>query len=242
MQAIFRETLQAGADAWGLTLTGDMLAQLEAYADRLLAANAVMNLTAITDPREVAQRHLLDAIHPEALSRLPQGARVIDVGTGAGLPGLPLAIVRPDLAVTLSDSLGKRIRFLQETVEALGLSARVDTQWARAEELGRRAGFREAYDVACARAVAALPVLCEYVLPMVRVGGSVLCWKGAAALEEAEAASRAAARLGGGRPQATPYGLPGLVGNWHLVEIPKRAPTPKAYPRKAGTPAKQPLS
>lgn len=242
MQAIFRETLLAGTAAWGLTLMGDMLAQLEAYADRLLAANAVMNLTAITDPREVARRHLLDAIHPGALSRLPQGARVIDVGTGAGLPGLPLAIVRPDLRVTLSDSLGKRIRFLQETVEALGLSPRVETEWARAEDLGRRAGFREAYDVACARAVAALPVLCEYLLPLVRVGGAALCWKGASALEEAEAAAGALRRLGGGPAQVTPYALPGLEGHWHLVEMAKRAPTPKAYPRKAGTPSKQPLS
>jgi len=238
---IMLETLQAGAQAWGLALSDVQLERFDRYAEMLIEVNKVMNLTAVTEPAEVAVRHMLDSVCPAALDLIPQGAKIIDVGTGAGFPGLPLAILREDLTVTLSDSLNKRVNFLQDVVKALGMEDRVTCVWSRAEDLGKNKAHREQYDVAVARAVAALPVLSEYMLPMVKVGGRMLAWKGERAEAECAEAREAIGLLGGSRVLVAPYTLYHMDSALNLVRIEKTRPTPPRFPRKAGTPQKQPL-
>ena len=198
-----------------------------------------MNLTAVDDDEGIAKRHFLDSLRPLALGWIDEGARLVDVGTGAGFPGLPLAIARDDLKVTLADSLNKRVEFLKGVVEALGIGDRVEVIWIRAEDLGRSAEHREQYDFACARAVAAMPTLSEYLLPMVRQGGHMLCWKGPSLPEELTAASRALDILGGGKRTIDRYS-PGAQ-EMALARIFKSRRTPPAYPRKSGKHSKQPL-
>lgn len=213
---------------------------LERYCGLLLAENAAMNLTAVTDPGEVAVRHFLDSLCPPALALLPRGARLIDVGSGGGLPGIPLAIARPDLSVTLLEARRKKTDFLLRTAELLGLE-NVSVVWGRAEDTGRDPAHREQYDVATARAVAALPVLCELLLPFVAVGGMAFAWKGPAAREEMEAAGPALDCLGGAHPRLLPYAISHEFCHMHLFVCDKVRPTPPSYPRKAGKPAKFPL-
>ena len=177
--------------------------QLAVYAGLLAEKNQVMNLTGITDPEGIALRHFADSLAAPALAAIPQGAKVVDVGTGAGCPGLVLAIARPDIHVTLLDSQRKRLLFLEEVLAAAGIGNAV-TSWSRAEDAGRNAALRESFDVAVARAVAAMPVLAEYLAPLVRVGGRLLAWKGDAVREEWDAAQKALARLGMEPPQALP--------------------------------------
>lgn len=214
--------------------------QLAVFAGALAEKNKVMNLTGITDPEGIALRHFYDSLAAPALERIPQGARIVDVGTGAGFPGLVLAIARPDLHVTLLDSQKKRLLFLEEVLSAAGVKNAV-TAWGRAEDAGRDPAFRETFDVAVARAVAAMPVLAEYLAPFVKVGGSLLAWKGEAVRDEWDGARRALSRLGMSAPEALPYALPGLDASFVIVAARKSAPTPKAYPRKAGTPSRSPL-
>ena len=166
---------------------------------------------------------------------------MIDVGTGAGFPGLPLAIARPDLDVVLMDSLQKRLNFLDAVVKELGLF-NVRLRHARAEDGGRDPRWRETFDLAVARGVAALPVLAELLLPFVRVGGKAVCYKGPAAEEERDAGQRAARLLGGGKLERTPIVLPGQEDWEHcVIALPKEAKTVRQYPRKAGTPGREPL-
>ncbi len=214
--------------------------QLAVYAGLLAEKNQVMNLTGITDPEGIALRHFADSLAAPALAAIPQGAKVVDVGTGAGFPGLVLAIARPDIHVTLLDSQRKRLLFLEEVLAAAGIGNAV-TSWSRAEDAGRNAALRESFDVAVARAVAAMPVLAEYLAPLVRVGGRLLAWKGDAVREEWDAAQKALARLGMEPPQALPYTLPGMEASLVIVSSRKTSPTPRAFPRKAGTPARSPL-
>ena len=213
-------------------------AKLEAYYAILIDWNARMNLTAITDKAEAAQKHFADSLLPEAL--IPQNAKLIDVGTGAGFPGLALAVARPDLCVTLLEAQGKRCQFLCAVCDQLGLkNATVVND--RAEVLGRAPEHREAYDRALARAVAPLNVLCEYLLPFVRVGGCALCWKGPAVSEELSDAAAAALCLGGAMGPLLDM-EDGQMDTRHvLAQIHKTEKTLPQYPRKNGIPAKRPL-
>ena len=225
------------ADA-GIALTEESLDGLRVYREMLLDWNQRMDLTSVS-PEDMGTRHFLDSLLPLAREEMiPRGCRIIDVGTGAGFPGLPIAIARPDVRMTLLEAQGKRCLFLNAVCGALSLE-NVRVIQDRAEQLGRTEGHREGYDRALARAVAPLNVLCEYLLPFVRVGGLALCWKGPAVAEE-WADGQAAAELLGGRlddQQMMEAGESRRV----VVPIRKMQKTFPQYPRKNGIPAKRPL-
>ena len=215
--------------------------RLAVYGDMLLDWNTRMDLTAVTEEDEIVDRHFGDSLSALACPGLiPGTGRLIDVGTGAGFPGMVLALACPGLRVTLLDALGKRLRFLEAVAEKTG-AANVTLVHARAEDGARQQALREAFDVAAARAVAPLPVLAEYLLPYVRVGGAALCWKGPALTQELEAGRRAAHVLGGRVEDPVPVRFPGLDWEHSLLSIRKVRATPRTYPRKAGTPARSPL-
>ena len=230
-----RATLEQGLPALGLG--PELIEPLETFSRMLLEKNQVMNLTAITDPRDVAVLHLLDSLALTGLAGL-EGRTVVDVGTGAGFPGVPLAIARPSARVTLLDSLGKRVDFLRESCRTLGLD-NVECVHGRAEEFaGER---RETFDLAVSRAVAALPVLCELCLPLVKVGGAFWAMK-SVDTEEEISASKTAVKVLGGRIQAvSDYTIPTTEVVHRVVFIQKTAPTPKKYPRRFALIKKQPL-
>ncbi len=217
------------------------------YADLLVRKNEVMNLTAITDFHEIVHKHFIDSCALPSSSRFPESGtacRLIDVGSGAGFPGIPLKILYPQWEVTLLDSLNKRVMFLQEIISALGLTG-IRAIHARAEDGARREELREGFDIAVARAVAALPVLSEYCLPFVRVGGRFLAYKSGDVREEAKAAEAGIRILGGDAPETWAYTITGASGELirrSLVSVRKKAPTPKKYPRKAGTAVRSPLT
>lgn len=229
--------LKTLTDAIDLGLTEDQLGQFEIYAKCLVEWNEKMNLTAITDPEGIAVKHFYDSLLLFTAYDIPQGASVIDVGTGAGFPGVVLKIARPDIRLTLLDSLGKRLIFLDALLAELGLDG--TTVHARAEE-GARGALREQFDLATARAVAALPTLCEYCLPYVRVGGAFAALKGASAAEETAAAENAVKILGGDTPVLTETALPGGDARG-IVVIRKKTATPPKYPRPGAKIAKDPL-
>lgn len=229
---------------FGVEPTPELADRLEIYVRLLVEWNQKMNLTAITDPVGVAVKHFADSLTVAPL--LPAGEfTLIDVGTGAGFPGVPLALLRPDCRLTLLDSLNKRLVFLEEVCRQLDLP--VTLIHARAEEGGRRPDLREQYDVAVARAVAAMPVLCEYCLPFVRVGGRFLALKGPDADRERAEASRGIGVLGGKVAGVTAFALPKepLDGvepmERRLIRVDKVRPTPTAYPRPSAKIAKRPL-
>ena len=226
--------------AAGLELDETALSRLETYHDMLLDWNTRMDLTSVSADR-MAARHFLDSLLPlKASGLIPEEGRLIDVGTGAGFPGLPLAIARPSLQVTLLEAQGKRCQFLQAVCQALGLE-NVTIINDRAENLGRAEGHREGYDRAVARAVAALPVLAEYLLPFVREGGMALCWKGPAVAGEQADGAAAAARLGGRLlPLVDMEGCGEETGHV-IAPMEKIEKTLPLYPRKNGMPAKRPL-
>ena len=209
------------------------LDRFEIYQRLLAEWNERMNLTAITDPVEVAEKHFADSL--AALPYLKPGMRVIDVGTGAGFPGVPLLIMEPELKLTLADSLQKRLTFLDALLKELGL--RAELVHGRAEDLGQNRLHRERFDAATSRAVANLPVLLELTTPFVKVGGAAIAYKGDAA-EELEKAKSAAFLL---HVQLRQVELASDLGKRCLIFADKKAPTPKAYPRKAGTPNRKPL-
>ena len=212
------------------------------YHEMLADWNTRMNLTGDTDFDTSIDRHYTDSLAPLKNRELfPQGASLIDVGSGAGCPGLPLAIARPDLKVTLLDSLMKRINFLDAVVQDLGLT-NVQLVHSRAEDGGRDAKLRENFDIAVARAVAPLPVLCELLLPFVKVGGRMICYKGPSAEEELLAGQKAAHILGGAAVEHIPVVLPAQPEWQHcLLACEKKVKTVRQYPRKAGTPSRSPL-
>lgn len=209
------------------------LDRFEIYHRLLAEWNERMNLTAITDPVAVAEKHFADSL--AALPYLKPAMRVIDVGTGAGFPGVPLLIMEPGLDLTLADSLNKRLTFLDALLKELGLTAAL--VHGRAEDLGQNKLYREKYDAALSRAVANLPVLLELTTPFVKVGGSAIAYKGDGA-EELESARSAAFLL---HVKLRSVDLASNLGKRCLIFADKTAPTPKAYPRKAGTPSKKPL-
>lgn len=214
-------------------LTNEQAARFETYFSLLLEWNQTRNLTAITEPEAVAEKHFYDSLAAAPL--LGDGARCIDVGTGAGFPGIPLLILRPDLSMTLLDALQKRIDFLEAVLAALGLTAACVHM--RAEDAGKSAAHRARYDAALTRAVAPLPVLLELTVPLLRVGGQSIAYKGDAAAELAAAGS--ACRVLHCSIEVHP--VPSDYGARTLIVSKKLAETPARYPRKAGTPAKEPL-
>lgn len=232
-----KERLKTGLEMMGVAADETALDRFEAFHAILDEYNARMDLTAVLDEDERVDRHDLDSAAPLAHGLLMPGAKVIDVGTGAGFPGMPLAIARPDLKVTLLDSQRKRCDFLSAVCDELKLP-NVTVLHARAED-GARGALREQMDVAVARAVAPLNVLAEYLLPYVRVGGRMLCWKGPAVREEMAAGERACKMLGGQAEGL--YRLP-IEGREHYVHSAiKISATARRYPRKSGTPSKDPL-
>lgn len=225
---------------FGITLSPDQIEQFEQYQTLLLDWNQRMNLTAIREPRQIQQRHFLDALSCSLVTGDLNGRSLIDVGTGAGFPGLPLKILFPDLRLTLVESVAKKTRFLAAVVETLGLKD-VTILPERAEILGQDTAHRAQYDWAAARAVAELRVLLEYMLPLCRVGGAVLAQKGESAAAEVAAAAGALAALGGSVQKIHPVTLPQRETVHYLVVVVKTAVTPPQYPRRVGVPTKKPL-
>lgn len=242
MEAQWTARLDEEMSRLGIAYDSAAPVRIARYHSLLAEWNTFMNLTGDTEFDSAIDRLYLDSLAPLGMAdAFPEGASLIDVGTGAGFPGLPLAIARPDLQVMLLDSLNKRLKFLAAVVEELGLR-NVRLCHARAEDAGRNPAHREQYDRAVARAVAPLPVLCELLLPMVRPGGEMLCYKGPAAEEEWQAGQKAAKLVGGGVLTKTEILLPTQPDWAHcVVRCHKEQKTAKQYPRKAGTPAKEPL-
>jgi len=235
---IDREQLSSLAASLGVSLDETALDRFDSYARMLCEWNEKINLTAITDPREVVVKHFADSLSLLQTTRIPQKAALIDVGTGAGFPGLALKIARPDLQVTLLDSTKKKLMVLGEISSALGLSVSLLHQ--RAEEAGRQACFREQFDIATARAVANLRELAEYCLPFVRVGGCFLAMKSAKTDAELEEA-KAAIRLLGGKTTAVHTVALSEAGERTVIEIKKVSPTSARYPRPSAKIARNPL-
>jgi 16S rRNA (guanine527-N7)-methyltransferase len=224
----------------GIRLTSQQTAALTVYEQELLRWNAHTNLTAIREEEKIRTKHFLDSFTCLlALRELPP-TRLIDIGTGAGFPGIPLKIILPSLRLTLVESVGKKADFCRHVVQVLGLSG-VEVLNLRAEEVGQMAEHRQQYDWAAARAVANLPVLAEYLLPLVRIGGRALAQKGESGPAEAHSAEHAFNLLGGRLRQVVPVTLPGVADERYLVIIEKVAATPPQYPRRVGIPAKRPL-
>ena len=240
------QRLVGGAQALGLSLTLEQQALFQRYHEELVAWNEKFNLTAITDYEQVQIRHFLDSLScllaDEARLALNQpNSRAIDVGSGAGFPGIPLKIVCPGLRLTLLEATGKKVAFLEHLIQALGLH-RTSAIKARAEELAREPAHRGRYDLALARAVADLPVVVEYALPFCRLGGWLVAQKGEAGPAEAWRAESSIHLLGGELRRVLPVELAGLPEDRSLVVIEKVSPTPEAYPRRPGVPRKRPLS
>ncbi len=236
-----RDDIYVRCSAAGIPLLPDHADTLSRFHLLLSEWNKRMDLTAVLEEAEMIDRHYVDSLTPLTVDGLiPENASVIDVGSGAGFPGIPLAIARPDLTVTLLDAQQKRVRFLQEAADALHLS-NVKAVHGRAEDTAHKEGFRESFDLALARAVASLPTLLELLLPFVRIGGRALCWKGPAVLGELPAGERAAKVLGGTPENPIPTPIPGRDWTHLLLPCRKTGKTLRQYPRKAGTPGRSPL-
>ena len=223
---------------FNLSIDDTAKSKLNLYGNLLLEWNEKMNLTAITEPEEVLYKHFLDCLLFFKNVDVPKNAKVIDVGTGAGFPGMVLKIARPDIDLTLMDSLNKRLTFLNAVLEALGLQAK--TVHLRAEEGGKNHAYREKYDIACARAVAALPVLCEYCIPFVKTGGQFVAMKGASAKEDLAAAEHAYKILGCEKPTIICENLRKNEARAFIIAK-KTSQTPPKYPRMSAKIAKSTL-
>ena len=232
----FKKILQK----WYITLSDEQEWQFSTFYEMLVEKNKVMNLTAITEFDEVIEKHFLDSVSLGAVLDLKKELKVLDMGTGAGFPGIPLKIIYPDLQITLADSLNKRVTFLNEVIDALKLNG-IEAIHARAEELARNAAYRETYDLCVSRAVANLSTLSEYCLPFVALNGMFVPYKSGEIEEEVETAKKAIFLLGGELKQVHQFSFGENDLHRSFVLIEKKKKTPKTYPRKAGTPAKQPL-
>ena len=236
-----KERLITGLEMMGVSFDQTAIERFEAFHAILDEYNQKMDLTAVLDEDERIDRHDLDSAAPLSKGLLLPNAKIIDVGTGAGFPGMPLLILRPDLEMTFLDALNKRILFLQDALSRLGLKA--TTLHARAEDAARMPDHREMYDAAVSRAVASAAVLQELTLPFVKTGGTAIAWKGPGVQDELVAAKRAAFVLGGTVRGVVPAPVPRREDWAHcLMVTDKTGKTPKTYPRKAGTPSKKPLA
>lgn len=238
MSNFISRSLGEYARQYEIPLTPEMLEKFEIYSEMLLEWSGKMNLTAITEPQEIAVKHFLDSLLLLKAVELPQNASLIDVGTGAGFPGIPLKIARPDLRVTLLDSLNKRTVFLTEVSNALNQSNSIIH--GRAEQSGRSPELREQFDFATARGLAALPALCEYCMPFVKPGGCFAALKGPGIHAEAENAANAISELGGVLFEIKSYKLP-LDNNRTIVLVKKISHISAKYPRMSVKIAKKPL-
>jgi len=230
--------LASGAHDLGIDLSPDQIDRFSRYADRLIEWNARFNLTAITEPREIVIKHFLDSL--SAARSVPPAARVIDVGAGAGFPGLPIKIARPAVSLTLLEATRKKCEFLRAMIDELHLTNMLVVN-ARAEDAAHNPAHRESYDVAIARAVAELPTLIEYLLPFVRIGGVAVAQKAKEAVNDVQHAEFAMTTLGGRLRDIVSVSVPELNEARYLFVIEKTAATPEKYPRRAGMPAKKPL-
>lgn len=233
-----KQLLKDGALKLNIELNDKQADMFMTYMDMLIQTNKSLNLTAITQPEEIVTKHYLDSL--TACRFIPEGASVIDVGCGAGFPGLPVKIARDDISLTLLDSLNKRLGFIESVLKKADIGG-VNCVHSRAEDGGRDKSHREKYDVALSRAVANMAVLCEYCLPYVKVGGLFLALKGPAAPEELKEAERAIKTLGGELLEVSEAAVPFTDLLHKIVVIKKVRPCPKEYPRKAGTPSKKPI-
>ncbi|MEM1108431.1 MAG: 16S rRNA (guanine(527)-N(7))-methyltransferase RsmG [Planctomycetota bacterium] len=239
------EFVHADLQALGFEVPAEMLSKLEAYLDLVLKANETTNLTAIRHRELAWSRLIVDSLTPlpgisDSETDGGQELRLVDIGTGAGLPGIPLAIARPDVAVTLIEATGKKIAFIQSVIESLGLVNTTAVQ-ERVETLGQDPKFRGRYDVAVSRAVGPMPVVLEYSLPLLKTGGRVLAMKGPKAETELEASGDALLKLGGGEVAVVDAYPESFDNELVLVSVIKAAATPKEFPRLPGLPKKQPL-
>ncbi|MFN4292838.1 MAG: 16S rRNA (guanine(527)-N(7))-methyltransferase RsmG [Thermoflexales bacterium] len=239
------DEIQDAARLLAVALDARQAGALLRFRDLLAAANQRFNLTALTDDASILALHFLDSLTAVQVIRdLQRSAsaalELIDVGTGGGFPGIPLKIALPELRVTLMDSTAKKVQFCAEVIRALALE-HIRAIQDRAEEAGHRPEHRERYDVVIARAVAPMPTLAEYLLPLTRVGGTCIAMKGSEAQAEAARAAGAIARLGGAVAAVTPVALPGRDERRALIVINKLHPTPQLYPRRGGAPRKSPL-
>ncbi|MBC8016355.1 MAG: 16S rRNA (guanine(527)-N(7))-methyltransferase RsmG [Sporomusaceae bacterium] len=237
---IFRDILAQSANEYGLQLTEKQVEDFTSYFETLVEWNEKVNLTAITAPQDVAIKHMIDSLSCYDEEIFKTGATIIDVGTGAGFPGLPLKIFRPDIKLTLFDSLNKRILFLQAVAEQLGMND-INFVHSRAEDGGKNKQLREQYDIAVSRAVARLTVLCEWCLPFVAVGGFFIALKGSKYSQELDEAKGAIRLLGGEVVKVQKIKLPGIDDVRAVIYIKKIKKTPPAYPRRPGTAEKNPL-
>lgn len=226
-------------DRNGIKCTAEKAEKLYKYYEMLVEKNKVMNLTAITEFDEVSVKHFADSLSIGRIKDI-SGLKVIDVGTGAGFPGIPLKIFYPDIKLTLLDSLNKRLMFLNDVIRELGLTD-VETVHARAEEGAGKQEYREQFDVVVSRAVANLSTLVEYCLPFAKIGGCFVSYKGSKASEEINAAEKAIKILGGGNLKRVDFSLEG-TDERSLILIEKLQTTPKKYPRPGGKPSSAPLS
>lgn len=234
----FKEEMSINLMALNLKLDDNQIRNFYDFMNLLIEKNKVMNLTGITEPKEVVLKHFIDSL--TILKYINKNDNIIDVGTGAGFPGIPLKIAENSLEITLLDSLNKRINFLNEVIEKINLY-KVKTIHGRAEDFGQNFEYREKYDVAVSRAVAPLNILLEYMLPFVKVGGSCICMKGSNCDEEIENAKKTIEILGGKIEKIEKFNLPKSDNNRTICIIKKVQKTSKQYPRKAGIPTKNPL-
>lgn len=234
--------IRAAFEPLGVTLSDEQSQKYLRYLDMILQWNTKVNLTAITDFDDMVCKHLVDSCAPALYQDIlgPAGQKLVDVGSGAGFPGIPLKILRPELNVTMMDSLGKRVNFLQEVIRELELKD-AEAVHIRAEDAGQASQYREIFDLCVSRAVSGLPVLSEYCLPLVRTGGSFVAYKTESAGQEAQDAANAVKLLGGRLSEIRSFKLPDTEYGRSLVIIKKIGKTPAQYPRKAGTALKKPL-
>ena len=226
----------------GIELKEEQLSMLSSFYEMLVEKNKVMNLTGITEWDDVVLRHYIDSISISEIMNLNDfRGKVLDLGTGAGFPGIPLKIVFPDLQITLFDSLNKRIRFLQEVIDELELK-NIEAIHGRAEEFGKNSDYREQYDLVVSRAVANIATLSEYCLPFVKVGGSFISYKTDSIEEEISNSGKAVSILGGKIERVEHFTLPNTDMERSLLQIKKIKTTGKKFPRKAGLPSKEPLN
>ena len=235
---IFYEKIQENSKVLGFNFSVEQLEKFYKYMNLLIEWNEKMNLTAITEPNDIILKHFIDSITINKY--IENNAKVVDVGTGAGFPGIPLSIIRTDLQITLVDSLNKRLIFLQEIKKELELK-NIDIVHARVEEIGQNKNYRETFDIATSRAVANLSTLSEYLVPLVKIKGKCVCMKASDAEEEIKQAENAVNILGGKIVKVEKFNLPNSDIGRTIIIINKEKSTNGKYPRKPGTPSKEPL-